>query len=419
MADLFFLHGEQFFDADGDPLAGGKLRFYDAGTSSPRTVYQDSDVAVPWSQPVTLDSAGRLTASVYISEGAFKATLHTSAEVLVWTEDDIPGAPEASTAEFARPQRPVITRAANAALTTDELGALVVADATGGSFTLSLPSAAGVASGKGYDVLVVGTNGSVTIDGNGSETINGATTLLVRAQYGSVSLVSDGANWQALAARIPATTPASKTSGFTVTMADEGRLFLCDATSAGFTVTLPSVATAGNGFRVGVKKTDASANAVTLDGNSSETIDGATTLAMARQHDTVWLRCDGAAWQVEAYVGRSVVAAAATSQSFELHGVILGLLGNRDYRLMINVQSGFTITRTTTRSVAGTGTATFKINTTALGGTANSVSTSEQEQAHALSNVAATGDDVVLTLSATSSLEDLSFSIWITRTLAG
>jgi len=312
MADIVWLKGFQFFDSNGDPLNGGRLRIYDAGTTTERTVYQDSAAATPWSQPIILTSAGRLTASIFVPEGAWKFALTTSADTTfaspIVTEDNIPGATASSSVAFARPQTPIITKAANYSVTADDLGSLFVLDATGGSFTLSLPHAAGVASGKGFDVLVVGTSGSVTLDGDGSETINGSTTLVLRAQYGSVQVVSDGANWQALATRIPATTPAAKTTGFTVALADEGRMFLCDATSAGFTATLPSASTAGNGFRVGFKKTDASTNAVTMDGNASETIDGATTLAMAARYDTIWLICDGTSWHVQSFHNTQVRA---------------------------------------------------------------------------------------------------------------
>jgi len=36
---------------------------------------------------------------------------------------------------------------------------------------------------------------SVILDGNSSETINGATTATIDAQYTSLSLVCDGSNW--------------------------------------------------------------------------------------------------------------------------------------------------------------------------------------------------------------------------------
>lgn len=72
-------------------------------------------------------------------------------------------------------------------------------------------------------------------------------------------------------------------------------MILADATSAAITVNLPAVAASAGRVLV-VKKTDASANAVTLDGNASETIDGATTKALAAQYDVVTVVCDGSAW---------------------------------------------------------------------------------------------------------------------------
>lgn len=93
---------------------------------------------------------------------------------------------------------------------------------------------------------------------------------------------------------------------------------------------------------------------------------------------------------------------------------IAGLIAepaDKDYRIVVKAPHRGRIVETTTISGSGTCTATFKINTTALGGTANSVSTSEQSQAHSSSNVFAAGDDIVLTVSANSSCVDLSFCI--------
>lgn len=74
-----------------------------------------------------------------------------------------------------------------------------------------------------------------------------------------------------------------------------------------------------------------------------------------------------------------------------------------------------TITSTTTKSASGTATYTFKINTTALGGTANSVSSVESEQAHASANAFVAGDDIVVTRSADATCVDASFTIKYTR----
>lgn len=91
---------------------------------------------------------------------------------------------------------------------------------------------------------------------------------------------------------------------------------------------------------------------------------------------------------------------------------------NKDYRLVINVPYGFTISTVTTRSTTGTCTATVKINSTALGGSTNSVSTSEQTRTHTSANVMEVGDDLVLTISSNSSCENLTITIAGTRILA-
>lgn len=84
-----------------------------------------------------------------------------------------------------------------------------------------------------------------------------------------------------------------------------------------------------------------------------------------------------------------------------------------EYRLIVNIPYGKTINSTTTRSASGTCTATFSINATPLGGTANSVSTAENVQTHSTDNGMVAGDDLVLTVSANAACEMLSFTIWM------
>lgn len=108
---------------------------------------------------------------------------------------------------------------------------------------------------------------------------------------------------------------------------------------------------------------------------------------------------------------------ADTTQTGEMMCGFISSPSEKDYRIVLKAAHGGTITETTTRSASGTCTATFKINTTALGGTANSVSSSESSQAHASDNAFSAGDDIVLTISSNSSCADLSFTIQYTRTL--
>ena len=78
--------------------------------------------------------------------------------------------------------------------------------------------------------------------------------------------------------------------------ADDYALFV-DASGGAVTVNLPAVAS-NSGRVLNVKKVDSSGNAVTLDGNASETIDGATTLAISTQYQSYTVHCDGSAWWI-------------------------------------------------------------------------------------------------------------------------
>lgn len=59
---------EQFSDNNGVPLAGGKIYAYIAGSfSTEQTMYTDSIGGTPWTQPIVLNSAGRIsTGSIWL-----------------------------------------------------------------------------------------------------------------------------------------------------------------------------------------------------------------------------------------------------------------------------------------------------------------------------------------------------------------
>lgn len=79
----------QFFDANGNPLVGGKLYSYAAGTVTPLATYTDSSGATPNANPIILDSRGE--ASVWLGTALYKFALYTSTNVLVWTVDNVGG----------------------------------------------------------------------------------------------------------------------------------------------------------------------------------------------------------------------------------------------------------------------------------------------------------------------------------------
>lgn len=112
---------------------------------------------------------------------------------------------------------------------------------------------------------------------------NATSTLQSKGSF-STNIVSTAAAYTALA------------TDFTI---------LADATSGAFTVTLPAAAAIKGRIYV-IKKIDSSINAVTVDGNASETIDGATTKAITLQYSAAMIQSDGANWRIIAVTASSI-----------------------------------------------------------------------------------------------------------------
>ena len=77
----------QYFDASGDPLSGGKIYFFESGTTTPKTTYADINNSIPNTHPVILDAAGRQPNIFF--DGVAKATLTDSSDVTIVTRDPV------------------------------------------------------------------------------------------------------------------------------------------------------------------------------------------------------------------------------------------------------------------------------------------------------------------------------------------
>ncbi len=86
MAVLYTPHFVQFLDTNGNPLSGGRLFTYEAGTTTPKATYTTEDASVSNANPVVLDSSGRAT--IFI-DGSYKFRLETSAGALVRETDNV------------------------------------------------------------------------------------------------------------------------------------------------------------------------------------------------------------------------------------------------------------------------------------------------------------------------------------------
>jgi hypothetical protein len=86
MATLLPEGKQSFTNGAGAPLVGGKIYTYDAGTAIPRPTYQDAAGTTPNTNPIILDARGEAT--VFWS-GAYKVVLKDSADVIIWTVDNV------------------------------------------------------------------------------------------------------------------------------------------------------------------------------------------------------------------------------------------------------------------------------------------------------------------------------------------
>lgn len=77
-------------DEDGIPLVGARIRFYDAGTSTPRTVYRDGLLGSPY-QPndIRTNAAGRIP-PIWIDGNPYRAMITKSAGELIEDIDNLP-----------------------------------------------------------------------------------------------------------------------------------------------------------------------------------------------------------------------------------------------------------------------------------------------------------------------------------------
>ena len=170
------------FDANGDPLAGGKLYTYEAGTSTPKDTYTTQDESVANANPVILDADGY--ADVWLGTGFYKLVLKDSADVTLWTIDDVVGA--ASNAFSSQ----VVSVSTNTNVTSVYNNNTIVATA---SLTLSLLGAATAGDGFYFSVRNQ-SSGDVTLDPDGSELINGSSTVVLSPNQSCI-VVTNGTAW--------------------------------------------------------------------------------------------------------------------------------------------------------------------------------------------------------------------------------
>jgi hypothetical protein len=85
-------NGFQFFTNNGEPLVGGKLDTYQAGSTTPLTTFTDSSGLIPNTNPIILGTDGRPPDTIWLSEGFFyKFVLSDANDVQIQVYDNLYG----------------------------------------------------------------------------------------------------------------------------------------------------------------------------------------------------------------------------------------------------------------------------------------------------------------------------------------
>lgn len=192
----------------GDRLSGAVVRFYDAQTTNPKTVYSDADLTTALGTSVTTDALGFPTSDgttrtqIYVGTAAYKLTIEDSDEVVLQTIDNIKGAVDALQESdiSVTALRPVVAKSLDYTVLAGDANTHFMANTSGGDVTFTLPSAAALDNGTAYTFTHAGSANLAILATVSSQTIkdgvksHGVQTALTR-QGESLSLISDSGNW--------------------------------------------------------------------------------------------------------------------------------------------------------------------------------------------------------------------------------
>jgi hypothetical protein len=185
-------------DLNGNPVAGALIYFFEAGTSTPVTVYSDFAQTTPHAHPIVAD-AGGLVAAIYAPDDVYKIRVTYSVAAggaTIYEVDnytvDLAGSGAASISF------PVETKTTNYSLVAADRGKVFLVDPAGGNIVISADSAT-LTNGFPFWVVNIGATGTVAIQGIAAQLVNGAASYTLPAFNASAGLVSIGAGgWQVI-----------------------------------------------------------------------------------------------------------------------------------------------------------------------------------------------------------------------------
>jgi len=142
--------------------------------------------------------------------------------------------------------------------------------------------------------------GKITVRPEPGEKLNGIVdaTVSLNSENSTLEVVCGPDSWW-VTSEISVTSLSQVTTASTAyTPNKTDKTILADASLASFTVTLPAAAIVDLGKTYTIKRTNAGANTIIIDGNGSETIDGIASIRLNQRYDYLQLQSDGTNWLV-------------------------------------------------------------------------------------------------------------------------
>jgi len=169
MASLTPTPKQQIYGSDGAPLVGGKIYTYSAGTTTPLATYTDVGAGTANTNPIILDSLGQ--ANIWLGSSSYKFSVYTSADVLLYTVDNINAPLDAGglTTTLASPP-PIGSTAPNTGAFTTlgaTTGTITTLNSTTGNITTVNATTVNATTSTTSGVT---TTGTLTFSGGGSLT---------------------------------------------------------------------------------------------------------------------------------------------------------------------------------------------------------------------------------------------------------
>jgi hypothetical protein len=207
MSDLrqFATPTPQFLDNSGVVLAGGKLYFYEAGTTTEIDTYPTQAALAALTgantNPIVLDASGRPEVGIYMPADDYKIVLKTSADVTVWTRDNYQVTSASSFGGGLESSGGSIRRAAlvnnqtgtSYTMLTGDRGKLVTFS-NANAIAVTQPQANSTTFADGWFVDIENRGAGALTFTPSTSTVDGATSIVIPTGMG-VRIFSDGTNY--------------------------------------------------------------------------------------------------------------------------------------------------------------------------------------------------------------------------------